>query len=144
MTSKVSLASETRIKSKESTQSSQLSLLSLGDLLLRYFKEMERHDFVQNVTLQMKNGRRQKIDFWFEKDRFGLLVLDWARSCGINVVIRTNNLRKELPGLVDRIGIAANFFSEPAEVLAQKMDVIMVLRKDIEEILSIRDHQNLL
>ena len=139
MTSKISITSPHEVKSKETTHGSHLSLLSLGDLLLRYFNEMERQDFVQNATLQMKNGRRQKIDFWFEKDRFGLIVLDWARSCGINVVIRTNNLRKGLPGQVDRIGIAANSFSEPAEVLAQKMDVIMVYRKDIEEILSLRD-----
>jgi hypothetical protein len=141
LTEKSDIEFQSSLNLEDDMPSQETISLPLQALLVRYFIELSRGDYVQEAVLIGKSGRRRPIDFWFWKDRFGFLLLDWARSCGINAVIRADRTRRDLPGLVDRIGVVSNVFSEPAETIASKMDVIILNRADLEDMLFWRGDQ---
>ena len=55
----------------------------------------------------------------------GVIVKDWKRSCGYNVIIDAERILAETPGL-SKIMVVANRFSQTAKDLAKKLNILII------------------
>lgn len=79
------------------------------------------------LAMVIQNGDIRKI--------IGVLVKDWKRSVGIDVILRAEDLLKVTP-TISKVLIVSNLFSEPAQSLAERVGILLLTRLDLIRILS--------
>ncbi|MFW9854111.1 MAG: restriction endonuclease [Candidatus Thorarchaeota archaeon] len=112
-----------------------LELLELKALMLEYCR--------QRGFLVNQNPRRQGIGTPIAmliqngdiRETIGVMIKDWKRSVGIDVILRAEDLLKVTP-TISKVLIVSNLFSEPAQSLAKRVGILLLTRLDLIRILS--------
>lgn len=109
-------------------------LLGLKELTLEYCRQRDlvvdqnkHHQADQRVDLIIQNGD--------EKEGIGVIIKDWKRAVGVDIIIRAEKIMKN-SRFISKILIVTNFFSDPARSLAEKIRIFMLTRNDLIQILS--------
>ena len=111
--------------------------------LVRDFLDFRNFDFQSNVTIIGKNDRELSFSYLVDGSRdktnfsgkIGVLVKDWSRSCGYNVIIEAERLQENAPTL-SKVMVVANQFSGTARELAEKLGILTLTKG---ELISIRE-----
>lgn len=112
--------------------------------LVRDFLNFRNFDFQSNVTVIGKNDRELSFSYLVDGSRdnrtdfsgkIGVVVKDWSRSCGYNVIIEAERLQENAPSL-SKIMVVANQFSGTARELADKLGILTLTKG---ELISIRE-----
>ena len=111
---------------------------NLVDLALKWLNESP-FSVKKNCVLEGKSGEDYKIDFILESDlkkgiddspsRLAIKVVDQNRSLGTNVINKFENISKDLNL---KTLIISNKFSVQAKHLAQRTDVMIMERDELE------------
>ena len=111
---------------------------NLVDLALKWLNESP-FSVKKNCVLEGKSGEDYKIDFILESDlkkgiddspsRLAIKVVDQNRSLGTNVINKFENISKDLNV---KTLIISNKFSVQAKHLAQRTDVMIMERDELE------------
>ncbi|MFW9777254.1 MAG: restriction endonuclease [Candidatus Heimdallarchaeota archaeon] len=112
-----------------------LELLELKALMLEYCR--------QRGFLVNQNPRRQGIGTPIAmliqngdiRETIGVMIKDWKRSVGIDVILRAEDLLKMTP-TITKVLIVSNLFSEPAQSLAKRVGILLLTRLDLIRILT--------
>ena len=110
----------------------------LADLALKWLNESP-FSVKKNCVLEGKSGEDYKIDFILESDlkkgiddspsKLAIKVVDQNRSLGTNVINKFENISKDLNL---KTLIISNKFSVQAKHLAQRTDVMIMERDELE------------
>ncbi|NHJ40748.1 restriction endonuclease [Candidatus Hodarchaeum mangrovi] len=112
--------------------------------LVQDFLNFRNFDFQSNVTVIGKNDRELSFSYLVDGSRdnrtdfsgkIGVVVKDWSRSCGYNVIIEAERLQENAPNL-SKIMVVANQFSGTARELADKLGILTLTKG---ELISIRE-----
>ncbi|MHA1972030.1 MAG: restriction endonuclease [Candidatus Hodarchaeales archaeon] len=112
-----------------------LELLNLEELTLKYCRQrgfvadrfFHRHGD-SRINLLIQNGD--------DDESIGVIIKDWRRSVGVDIIIRAEHVLKDNRSLA-KILIVANHFSDPARFLAEKIGIFLLTRGDLIRILSL-------
>ena len=118
----------------KNNHNSNLELLELEELTLEYCRQrnlvadrnFHRHGD-SRIDLLIQNGD--------EEECVGVVIKDWKRAVGVDIVIRAEQILKDNRFLA-KILIVANFFSDPARSLAERIGIFLLTRNDLMRILS--------
>lgn len=114
------------------------------DNLVRDFLRFRQFDFDSNVRVKAKDdkevhfsylvhntsSKEKKTDFG---GKIGVIVKDWARSCGYNVILEAERLQTNTPGLA-KVMVCANQFSSTARELAEKLGILTLTNGELVSI----------
>lgn len=112
--------------------------------LVRDFLRFRQFDFDSNVTIRAKNDKEVQFSYLVHRSKdnntdfsgkIGVIVKDWDRSCGYNVILEAERLQTSTPGLA-KVMVCANQFSATARELAEKLGVLTLTNG---ELVSIRE-----
>ncbi len=110
--------------------------------LVRDFLKFRQFDFDSNVTIRAKNDKEVQFSFLVHRSKdqkadiggkIGVIVKDWARSCGYNVILEAERLQANTPGLA-KIMVCANQFSATARELAEKLGILTLTNGELVSI----------
>lgn len=116
--------------------------------LVKEFLSFRKFDFESNVLIRGKNDK--KIEFTYLvhgttdeqvnlSGKIGVIVKDWARSCGYNVILEAERLQ-ESAGL-SKVMVVANQFSGTAKELAEKLGILTLTNGELISIKSMYGSQ---
>jgi len=110
----------------ENTEESQ----TLLDLVIKYFKK-NGYKTEQNVLLEGSSGISRKFDLIVRKGNKQQLVLvkDWKRTVGVNMVINMDKASDEV-GLANSILISEKFSSH-AKAYAHRRGITLLTKREI-------------
>jgi hypothetical protein len=108
-------------------------LLGLEELTLEYCKQ-------RNLIVDRKfHQRDEEIDFVIqngdENEGIGVIIKDWKRAVGVDIVIRAEKVMKNTRFL-SKMLVVTNYFSDPARSLAEKIRIFLLTRNDLIRILT--------
>ncbi|MFW9902868.1 MAG: restriction endonuclease [Candidatus Thorarchaeota archaeon] len=108
-------------------------LLGLEELTLAYCKQ-------RNLIVDRKfHQRDEEVDFVIqngdENEGIGVIIKDWKRAVGVDIVIRAEKVMKN-SRFLSKMLVVTNYFSDPARSLAEKIRVFLLTRNDLIRILS--------
>ena len=111
-----------------------LELLELEELTYEYCRQRglvadkNSHRYGDSrISLLIQNGS--------DDDTIGVIIKDWKRAVGVDIIIRSEQIMKDNRSL-SKMLIVANYFSDPARFLAEKIGLFLLTRSDILRILS--------
>ncbi len=110
-------------------------LYGLKELTLEYCRQ---RGFQVNQNIQhfgMANQIQMTIQNGNIRENIGVLIKDWKRAAGVDIVIRAEQIVKTTR-LISKILVVSNFFSEPARSLADKIGIFLLTRKDLLRVLT--------
>ncbi|MFX1282190.1 MAG: restriction endonuclease [Promethearchaeota archaeon] len=81
----------------------------------------------ENVDLIIQNGD--------ENEGIGVMIKDWKRAVGVDIIIRAEKIMKN-NRLLSKMLIVTNLFSDPARSLAERIRIFLLTRNDLIRILS--------
>ncbi|UCG89835.1 MAG: restriction endonuclease [Candidatus Heimdallarchaeota archaeon] len=109
-------------------------LLGLEELTLEYCRQrnliVDRnfHPHGDNqIDLIIQNGD--------ENEGIGVMIKDWKRAVGVDIVIRAEKIMKN-SRFLSKMLIVTNLFSDPARSLAERIRIFLLTRNDLIRILS--------
>ena len=108
-------------------------LLGLEELTLEYCRQrnliVDRkfHQRDDEIDLVIQNGG--------ENEGIGVIIKDWKRAVGVDIIIRAEKVMKNTRFL-SKMLIVTNYFSDPARSLAEKIRIFLLTRNDLIQILS--------
>lgn len=109
-------------------------LLGLEELTLEYCRQrdllIDRNFHPQRdnqVDLVIKNGD--------ENDSIGVIIKDWKRAVGVDIIIRAEKIMKN-HRVLSKMLVVTNIFSDPARSLAERIRILLLTRNDLIEILN--------
>jgi hypothetical protein len=106
-------------------------LLGLEELTREYCRQ-------RNLMIDSSNIN-DEIDFVIqngdENEGIGVLIKDWKRAVGVDIVIRAEKVMKNSRFLTKML-VVTNYFSDPARSLAEKIRIFLLTRNDLIRILS--------
>ncbi len=109
-------------------------MLELEELTLEYCRQ--RGLIINRDT---ENPEEGKVDLIIqngnENEGIGVIIKDWKRAVGVDIVIRAEKIMKN-HRLITKILIITNYFSDPARSLAEKIRIFLLTRNDLIRILS--------
>lgn len=70
-----------------------------------------------------------------ENEGIGVLIKDWKRAVGVDIVIRAEKVMKN-SRFLSKMLVVTNYFSDPARSLAEKIRILLLTRNDLIRILS--------
>lgn len=70
-----------------------------------------------------------------ENEGIGVLIKDWKRAVGVDIVIRAEKVMKN-SRLLTKMLVVTNYFSDPARSLAERIRIFLLTRNDLIRILS--------
>jgi len=70
-----------------------------------------------------------------ENESIGVLIKDWKRAVGVDIIIRAEQVMKA-SRYINKMLIISNVFSDPARSLAEKIGIFLLTRNDLLKILS--------
>ncbi|MFW9854235.1 MAG: restriction endonuclease [Candidatus Thorarchaeota archaeon] len=113
--------------------------------LTRDFLKFREFDFVEDQHITGKNEKPIRLSFLIngtnnpsisgEVGKIGVLVKDWARSCGYNVILEAERVQ-ELTGLA-KVMVVANRFSATARELAKRIGIVTLTNGELVSIRKI-------
>jgi hypothetical protein len=111
-----------------------LETLELEELTLEYCRQ---RGLITNRDTE--NQEEGKIDLIIqngnENEGIGVIIKDWKRAVGVDIVIRAEKIMKN-HRFITKILIITNYFSDPARSLAEKIRIFLLTRNDLIRILS--------
>lgn len=126
--------------------------------LLRTYLERNNYTYLEKVTFQGADGQSHAIDFFLPDPKpqpvvvtnqagmttvrvihsgAGILVRDWKRSVGTNVVLQAERIREQVLE-VRKMMILCNYVGELALKLAERLHVFVVTKDELIRVLSTR------
>ncbi len=106
-------------------------LLGLEELTREYCRQrnlMIDSSYVNDeISFAIQNGD--------ENEGIGVLIKDWKRAVGVDIVIRAEKVMKN-SRFLSKMLVVTNYFSEPAQSLAEKIRIFLLTRNDLIRILS--------
>ena len=110
-------------------------LYGLKELALEYCRQRGLH-VNQNIQhLGLDSQIQMTIQNGDSQENIGVLIKDWKRAVGVDIVIRAEQIMKATR-LISKILVVSNFFSDPARSLADKIGIFLLTRKDLLRILT--------
>ncbi len=115
-----------------------LDQVSLRDLARGFF-EWKSFGVKESIPLQGNSGAYE-FDFLISQQgkstpnsfaEFGVLVKDWARTCGVNVILQFEHIVKDVHPAVHQGMLIANQFSSCARALAEKAGLLLLSRGEL-------------
>lgn len=108
-------------------------LLGLEELALEYCKQ-------RNLIVDRKfHQRNEEIDFVIqngdENEGIGVIIKDWKRAVGVDIVIRAEKVMKN-SRFLSKMLVVTNYFSDPARSLAERIRIFLLTRNDLIRILT--------
>ncbi|MFX0204560.1 MAG: restriction endonuclease [Candidatus Hodarchaeota archaeon] len=108
-------------------------LLGLEELTLEYCKQ-------RNLIVDRKfYQHNEEIDFVIqngdENEGIGVIIKDWKRAVGVDIVIRAEKVMKN-SRFLSKMLVVTNYFSDPARSLAEKIRIFLLTRNDLIRILT--------
>lgn len=108
-------------------------LLGLEELTLEYCRQ-------RNLIVDRKfHQRDEEIDFVIqngdENEGIGVIIKDWRRAVGVDIVIRAEKVMKN-SRFLSKMLVVTNYFSDPARSLAEKIRIFLLTRNDLIRILT--------
>ncbi|MFQ5976743.1 MAG: restriction endonuclease [Candidatus Heimdallarchaeota archaeon] len=118
--------------------------LKLRDLARRFF-EWKGFSVRESVPVE---GDHEDYEFDFlisnkekatlgDRTPVGVLMKDWARVCGVNVIIRCETIMNDVRNVVPQGLVVSNQFSVAARELAQKANILLLSRGELVSIFHI-------
>ncbi|MFX0084610.1 MAG: restriction endonuclease [Candidatus Hodarchaeota archaeon] len=116
--------------------------------LVKEFLSFRKFDFESNVIIRGKNDKTVEFSYLVHgttdnqtnlSGKIGVIVKDWARSCGYNVILEAERLQ-ESSGL-SKVMVVANQFSGTARELAEKLGIITLTNGELISIKSMYGKQ---
>jgi hypothetical protein len=112
-----------------------LELIELKALMLEYCRQrgflVDQNPHRQGISTQLA----MLIQNGDIRETIGVMIKDWKRSIGIDVILRAEDLLKVTP-TISKVLIVSNLFSEPAQSLAKRVGILLMTRLDLIRILS--------
>ncbi len=109
-------------------------LLGLEELTLEYCRQRNlivnrdfHHHGDSQINLIIQNGD--------ENEGIGVIIKDWKRAVGVDIIIRAEKIMKN-SRVLSKMLIVTNLFSDPARSLAEKIRIFLLTRNDLIRILS--------
>ena len=106
-------------------------LLGLKELTQEYCRQ-------RNLIIDSSHSN-DEVDFVIqngdENEGIGVLIKDWKRAVGVDIVIRAEKVMKNSRFLTKML-VVTNFFSDPARSLAERIRIFLLTRNDLIRILS--------
>lgn len=108
-------------------------LFGLEELTLEYCKQ-------RNLIVDRKfHQHNEEIDFVIqngdENEGIGVIIKDWKRAVGVDIVIRAEKVMKN-SRFLSKMLVVTNYFSDPARSLAEKIRIFLLTRNDLIRILT--------
>ena len=108
-------------------------LLGLEELTLEYCRQ-------RNLIVDRKfHQRDEEVDFVIqngdENEGIGVIIKDWKRAVGVDIVIRAEKVMKN-SRFLSKMLVVTNYFSDPARSLAEKIRIFLLTRNDLIRILT--------
>lgn len=116
--------------------------------LVKEFLSFRKFDFESNVLIRGKNDKKIKFTYLVHGTtdeqidlggKIGVIVKDWSRSCGYNVILEAERLQ-ESAGL-SKVMVVANQFSGTAKELAEKLGILTLTNGELISIKSMYGSQ---
>lgn len=115
--------------------------ICLRDLARRFF-EWKSFGVRETIPLQGNSGAYEFDFLLSQKDElpsdvlaeFGVLVKDWARTCGVNVILQFEHIMEDVRPAVHQGMLIANQFSSSARALADKAGLLLLSRGELVSI----------
>ncbi len=109
-------------------------LLGLEELTLEYCRQ--RNLIVdRNLLHQRDNTIYLIIQNGDENEGIGVIIKDWNRAVGVDIIIRAEKIMKN-NRFLSKMLVVTNLFSDPARSLAEKIRIFLLTRNDLIRILS--------
>lgn len=91
-------------------------------------------DYCERHALSLVKSNIDGLDFVINNGNssIGIIIKDWNRAIGVDVVIQAERSLKEVRG-VSRCLILTNSYSDPAKALSKHISVTVFNRKEFEE-----------
>ena len=88
----------------------------------------------ENQDLSIDKPKRIRIDFIIKnlEKSIGLIIKDWQRAVGVDVVIRAERVLDYYRSL-GNIMILTNNYSDPAKMMADRIGVGLVTKEELKE-----------
>ena len=112
------------------------------DGLVQSFLGFRKFKYQSNVRIRGKNDKNVSFSYLVHEStdpntplggNIGVVVKDWARSCGYNCVLEAERLQGNTPGLA-RVMLVANQFSSTARELAEKLGILTLTKGELVSI----------
>ncbi|WP_455140186.1 restriction endonuclease [Candidatus Hodarchaeum mangrovi] len=111
-----------------------IELLELEELTLEYCRQ--RGLVVDRNFHRLSDSRLNLlIQNGSNDDPIGVIIKDWKRAVGVDIIIRSEQVLKDNRSL-GKVLIIANVFSDPARYLAEKIGIFLLTRNDLLRILA--------
>lgn len=111
--------------------------------LVKEFLAFRKFSFESNVVVRGKNDKKVEFSYLVHgtsgkkvdlTEKIGVIVKDWSRSCGYNVILEAERLQ-ETSGL-SKVMVVANQFSGTARELAEKLGILTLTNGELISIKS--------
>ncbi|MHA1975039.1 MAG: restriction endonuclease [Candidatus Hodarchaeales archaeon] len=109
--------------------------------LVKDFLRFRNLEFSSNVMITGRNDKELNFTYLVkgntnsgELGEIGIIIKDWSRSCGYNVILEAERLQEN--ATISKVMVVANQFSGTARELAEKLGIITLTRG---ELISIRE-----
>ncbi|MHA1228326.1 MAG: restriction endonuclease [Candidatus Hodarchaeales archaeon] len=109
--------------------------------LVKDFLRFRNLEFSSNVMITGRNDKELNFTYLVrgnkdsgELGEIGIIVKDWSRSCGYNVILEAERLQEN--ATISKVMVVANQFSGTARELAEKLGIITLTKG---ELISIRE-----
>lgn len=112
------------------------------DGLVQSFLGFRKFKYQENVSVRGKNDKNVSFSYLVHGStdpsvplggNIGVVVKDWARSCGYNCILEAERLQGNTPGLA-RVMVVGNQFSSTARELAEKLGILTLTKGELVSI----------
>ena len=112
------------------------------DGLVQSFLGFRKFKYQENVSVRGKNDKNVSFSYYVHGStdpniplggNIGVIVKDWARSCGYNCILEAERLQGNTPGLT-RVMVVGNQFSSTARELAEKLGILTLTKGELVSI----------
>lgn len=87
-------------------------------------------DYCEQMKLCLEKSRITSLDFILPDKKIGVMVRDWNRTIGYNVVILADRIRN-MYDEISNVIIITNSFSYSAKRLAKQLKIPIILASDL-------------
>ena len=109
---------------------------------MQSFLGFRKFKYTSNVSVRGKNDKNVSFSYLVDGTtdpnvplggNIGVIVKDWARSCGYNCILEAERLQGNTPGLA-RVMVVGNQFSSTARELAEKLGILTLTKGELVSI----------
>ncbi|MFX1286112.1 MAG: hypothetical protein ACFFB5_20880 [Promethearchaeota archaeon] len=105
--------------------------------LLKHHQDFKRFKIVKDAELQGQYDKKYFFDYILvneqEQNIIGILIKDWERSCGYQIILNAEKYQKECN--LSKVIVMSNTFSEVARSWSKKLNIITLSDGEIGSIL---------